>query len=244
MNEEFGVLKDMIPACEGVEMHKLAILQAGIEYLRYLEGCITQMKQEKEQDQQDESSEASLDEEESPGPEPEQGLEAEPPSTVWPTKSNSIDWQYRKPSIATTDSSSNPSPNLMPRLAQPSHRPILPSIPAFSASPRAGPQSSTPTPTLLSPAFGAIQFSPELSRVSTHTSMGVLAPSPNILPLPQAMMSLERQHKNGSPAVSEGGAEATATAALMMMSSNDRRLESAERNSRGKGMSVRDLLTS
>ncbi|KAK5266894.1 hypothetical protein LTR40_014398, partial [Exophiala xenobiotica] len=28
MNEEFGVLKDMIPACEGVEMHKLAILQA------------------------------------------------------------------------------------------------------------------------------------------------------------------------------------------------------------------------
>lgn len=27
MNEEFGVLKDMIPACHGQEMHKLAILQ-------------------------------------------------------------------------------------------------------------------------------------------------------------------------------------------------------------------------
>lgn len=27
MNEEFGVLKDMIPACQGQEMHKLAILQ-------------------------------------------------------------------------------------------------------------------------------------------------------------------------------------------------------------------------
>lgn len=27
MNEEFGVLKDLIPACRGVEMHKLAILQ-------------------------------------------------------------------------------------------------------------------------------------------------------------------------------------------------------------------------
>lgn len=27
MNEEFGVLKGMIPACTGVEMHKLAILQ-------------------------------------------------------------------------------------------------------------------------------------------------------------------------------------------------------------------------
>ena len=29
MNEEFGVLKDMIPACSGQEMHKLAILQVG-----------------------------------------------------------------------------------------------------------------------------------------------------------------------------------------------------------------------
>lgn len=29
MNEEFGVLKDMIPACAGQEMHKLAILQVG-----------------------------------------------------------------------------------------------------------------------------------------------------------------------------------------------------------------------
>lgn len=30
MNEEFGVLKGMIPACTGVEMHKLAILQVRI----------------------------------------------------------------------------------------------------------------------------------------------------------------------------------------------------------------------
>ncbi len=29
MNEEFGVLKDMVPACQGQEMHKLAILQVG-----------------------------------------------------------------------------------------------------------------------------------------------------------------------------------------------------------------------
>lgn len=27
MNEEFGTLKDMIPACKGQDMHKLAILQ-------------------------------------------------------------------------------------------------------------------------------------------------------------------------------------------------------------------------
>lgn len=31
MNEEFGVLKDMIPACCGQEMHKLAILQVSLD---------------------------------------------------------------------------------------------------------------------------------------------------------------------------------------------------------------------
>jgi hypothetical protein len=30
MNEEFGVLKDMIPACQGQDMHKLAILSVRI----------------------------------------------------------------------------------------------------------------------------------------------------------------------------------------------------------------------
>ncbi|KAI9845764.1 MAG: hypothetical protein M1838_001551 [Thelocarpon superellum] len=44
MNEEFGVLKQMIPACKDQEMHKLAILQASIEYTRYLEQCITDLK--------------------------------------------------------------------------------------------------------------------------------------------------------------------------------------------------------
>ncbi|KAL9600138.1 MAG: hypothetical protein Q9219_003394 [cf. Caloplaca sp. 3 TL-2023] len=44
MNEEFGVLKNMIPACRNQEMHKLAILQASIEYLRYLEQCVTELK--------------------------------------------------------------------------------------------------------------------------------------------------------------------------------------------------------
>lgn len=44
MNEEFGVLKDMIPACVGQEMHKLAILQASIDYMRYLEQCVADLK--------------------------------------------------------------------------------------------------------------------------------------------------------------------------------------------------------
>ncbi|KAJ5578231.1 uncharacterized protein N7459_007195 [Penicillium hispanicum] len=44
MNEEFGTLKDMIPACQGQEMHKLAILQASIDYVNYLEKCIQDLK--------------------------------------------------------------------------------------------------------------------------------------------------------------------------------------------------------
>jgi hypothetical protein len=44
MNEEFETLKGMIPACRGQSMHKLAILQAGIDYMRYLEQCVTDLK--------------------------------------------------------------------------------------------------------------------------------------------------------------------------------------------------------
>ncbi|KAL4959623.1 basic helix-loop-helix domain-containing protein [Aspergillus stella-maris] len=44
MNEEFSTLKNMIPACRGQEMHKLAILQASIDYVNYLEKCITDLK--------------------------------------------------------------------------------------------------------------------------------------------------------------------------------------------------------
>ncbi|CAI7643644.1 unnamed protein product [Penicillium pancosmium] len=44
MNEEFGTLKDMIPACRGQEMHKLAILQASIDYVNYLEQIIQDIK--------------------------------------------------------------------------------------------------------------------------------------------------------------------------------------------------------
>jgi hypothetical protein len=215
MNEEFGVLKDMIPACEGVEMHKLAILQAGIEYVRYLEGCIRTLK----------------------GEDDEEGRELKRQATG--------DWTYRKTSLSSED----PSPDIapIPSNGRAQHRPVLPSIASFSpasAGQGQGQHSATPTPTLLSPAFNAIHFSPDLSRTTTAStgrssvSTGIAA-SPNILPLPQALMPLAaRMEKSASP-LSEGGAEATATAALMMMG-NDRR--SAE--NRGKGMSVKDLLTS
>lgn len=51
MNEAFSTLKDMIPACragddeKGKEMHKLDVLNAGIEYLGYLERCLQSMNE-------------------------------------------------------------------------------------------------------------------------------------------------------------------------------------------------------
>ena len=215
MNEEFGVLKDMIPACEGFEMHKLAILQAGIEYVRYLEGCVKQLQSEG-------------DEEEVESPRKESAT------------ASTTDWVYRKPSMAAS-SSGNPSPEIAARTTQSQHRPVLPGIPSFSMPPS---HSTTLTPTLLSPAFNAIHFSPDLARTSTNstsTSMSIHNASPNILPLPQAMMTLNRE-ANKSP-MTEGKAEATATAALMMLT-NDRRAMEGRESGKGKGMSVRDLLTS
>lgn len=47
MNEEFAVLKSLIPACTG-EMHKLAILQASIDYVRYLEDCVSKLKAQRD----------------------------------------------------------------------------------------------------------------------------------------------------------------------------------------------------
>jgi hypothetical protein len=53
MNDAFSTLKEMIPACRGAderdgsgrEMHKLDVLNAGIEYLGYLEKCLERMNE-------------------------------------------------------------------------------------------------------------------------------------------------------------------------------------------------------
>lgn len=52
MNEEFSTLKEMVPACKeneeegnkAADWHKLAILQASIDYIRYLEQCVSDLK--------------------------------------------------------------------------------------------------------------------------------------------------------------------------------------------------------
>jgi len=219
MNEEFGVLKDMIPACEGVEMHKLAILQAGIEYVKYLEGCVAQLKAENEKqgqvsdqdpgmseeahhqqsekqniyeqgddDESDEDNEDEDDEmEDEPPPEYRSRVKVNYPNQANTSIANNDDWVFRdscKASMASQTSSAYPSPFLHgqqqqqpqsdEQRRQQQKRPILPaSTGSFSASPtqisiNAYVTSSTPTPTMLSPAFNSIHFSPDLSRTQTN----------------------------------------------------------------------------
>ncbi|OTB05524.1 hypothetical protein M426DRAFT_319795 [Hypoxylon sp. CI-4A] len=105
MNEEFAVLKGLIPACTG-EMHKLAILQASIEYVRYLEDCVAKLKEQHADDSTPGPAQFKLppttdndeydledreDEEEEGGPEDVEMAGSEAPSPVYaqtPSRSN------------------------------------------------------------------------------------------------------------------------------------------------------------
>lgn len=364
MNEEFGVLKDMIPACEGVEMHKLAILQAGIEYLRYLEGCVAQLKDGngKSRQNDDEARDMSKvldivlrDEESDRGnddddDDDDEDMDDEQPEAAVPyvahvqsgrqhntTSIPPSEWQFRDArtgSIASATSSAYPSPYLhglqgqgqSEEQQQHSHSRNRPSLAVGSGShsgslnhvsnSSANPSnpSATPTPTLLSPAFNSIHFSPDLTRLpvsdgsrsavtgssgtmqSSASWMSINSssqrPSPQMQPLPSpkaalhlplpplsqmTALQLPQAHTSsaGRPAVAEEGgrdysnsvggmtdasgtAEATASAALMMLTTDWRNSvgsggavgpgrgqgTAGEGRDRGKGMSVQDLLSS
>ncbi|KAK5074267.1 hypothetical protein LTR64_006589 [Lithohypha guttulata] len=257
MNEEFGVLKDMIPACKGVEMHKLAILQAGIEYVKYLQGCVDKLQGDRKGMPileplptprlavEDEESEDDEDMEETFG-------EATTPSASPRQAPNHSEFEYRRASTTTPASAStNASPALRPNTSSSSlasQRQLPPLVSkTYSTSPPPI-TAQTPLQTGISPAFNAIHFNPDLSRTYSN-QLGCL--SPNILPLPKAAMPMGAPPPGFSPSIGagqhiqEGHAEATATAALMMLT-NDRR-SMADRGGvervKGGGMSVRDLLS-
>ena len=234
MNEEFGVLKDMIPACNGVEMHKLAILQAGIEYVKYLQGCVEKL--------QDDRGSALRQEEEDDEETEEQGAGLRA-SSASPAPQPASNRRTSTATASTATTSTRPSPLLQPSMSSSSlasQRQLPPPMTKSKTYSTSPPPviAQTPTATGISPAFNAIHFSPDLSRIYSnqqHQHLGKY--SPNIHPLPQAAMPM------GATAVQEvqeGHAEATATAALMMLT-NDRRAMGG--SGRGGGMSVRDLLS-
>ncbi|KAJ6145719.1 hypothetical protein N7470_009614 [Penicillium chermesinum] len=133
MNEEFGTLKDMIPACRGQEMHKLAILQASIDYVNYLERCISDLKTAGGNPLAGPPSPSSPEFFSEPGGDAAQQPSQRPPSSLYSySASESPDTMH--PSAHVSDT----SPSFSPRTRMPSVH-TLPDIASVLPSPALGP---------------------------------------------------------------------------------------------------------
>ncbi|OAA64962.1 Helix-loop-helix DNA-binding protein [Cordyceps fumosorosea ARSEF 2679] len=213
MNEEFAVLKNMIPACTG-DMHKLAILQASIEYIRYLEDCVSQLKAQHGGEHRGDASASgnplpSIREfhptfHGEPAANGDVEMEMSDSEAVSPTFTARPDHHYQQqhhPSV---------SPALHPQDAR--HH----SYSSSSAAPEYRHHGGFTLSATPSPAFGPQRHGP-YARSSTSTSAStVTSPALN----PQTELDQE------------------ATAALLMLN-NDRRGTAVS----ARGLSVRDLLS-
>ncbi|GAB7350830.1 hypothetical protein MBLNU459_g1363t1 [Dothideomycetes sp. NU459] len=284
MNEEFGVLKDMIPACHGQEMHKLAILQASIDYLRYLEQCIGDLKA------------AASNENSSRQPAPHR-------PTAFPTSSAGHDFDEPMQQAADTDaedqdeemseddpasgaatpSTTSPVHSQHPLASAPSHTSLPPISHLTSRQPgiSSGMASATTTAAAAAAAVDASRahdvrhysvssasqasYSPYLHSQHaspffgpSHAGSGpdsasFSLTSPALVPLDSAASSSSSSSSSRAQAAGGGGGggggadarrrehelDKEAMAALLMLNS-DRR---AWKDSSGRGMSVRDLLS-
>jgi hypothetical protein len=227
MNEEFGILKDMIPACTGQEMHKLAILQvsqhpfidasnqltlpqASIDYLRYLEQCVADLK----------TANGTLQHSPSQNHAPippilDSVLHVSPPAP------------FQSPPVSQALQRNSTSPIFSPSAGSPCYN------------------SYAPTISLPSPVVDANQFQRSRSQVFASSTSSSTTTSPTLLPL-------SSQHQNQSPADSRMDVDMDheATAALLMLNADRRgaRTLSAVGGDNankvvGKGMSVKDLLS-
>ena len=289
MNEEFGVLKDMIPACQGQDMHKLAILsvrvlmnippllylltilrQAGIEYLRYLEQCVTDLQAQNNnaprppppvarpaaEDELDSDDEMVESHEVGAQPQPHSNTQIpthnttsahEPPAPL--QKTNSI---ISLPSLSQMTTN---SPSIFPGTASARHYSVS-STSQASYSPYIHSNQA-------SPAFG-----PQLNHIPQYTGPGFGLGSPALLPLDSGsqahhlrqiaegandqLSSDREQSRAATPrqgARSELELDQEATAALLMLNSDRRQWRGTgigkagdDRRASG-GMSVRDLLS-
>lgn len=247
MNEEFGVLKDMIPACNGSDMHKLAsklwlldqvgvfntykkpVLQASIEYMRYLEQCLGDLKsahshcrpldptsyQQRQQapfratPYSDGPAAGSAIEEDEEENEDEETDEASSPHSMRP-----------RGSIAASNTGHSHQPSISPALLPSSHTSPLMTVkhrPSYS-------YYSANSSALPSPAF------------EPQTQAG----GPSYAPFSLTSPALGPQEGGpGSVKELEQG-DHEATAALLMLNT-DRRNWSGPKGARG--MSVKDLLS-
>ncbi|KAL1878731.1 hypothetical protein Daus18300_002007 [Diaporthe australafricana] len=241
MNEEFAVLKDMIPACTG-EMHKLAILQASIEYVRYLQDCVEKLKSQRElpgqttpemdrvptpsgrepYDPDHEYRRAYPEEQHSPDVEMTGSDDA--PSPTFTTRPSSATTSA-SPALAAQDHSTAARHDSYVPLAAAAvehHRHY--SYSSATTSPAFGPQAG---------GYGAAGYAP-----SNHSAAGLALTSPALGPLRERDLDQE------------------AMAALLMLNSDRRGTVSSTSGGSnaagasggggggsGRGMSVRDLLS-
>ncbi|KAI6086261.1 hypothetical protein F4821DRAFT_270121 [Hypoxylon rubiginosum] len=214
MNEEFAVLKGLIPACTG-EMHKLAILQASIEYVRYLEDCITKLKEQHDDQsltpappqfklpvsndhEMYEMDDEKEDDEEEEGQEDVEMTNSEAPSPVY----------ARTPVLSNRSSI---SPTLMAQDARGRQH-------SYSSVSTEYRHYSYTAPATTSPAFGPQSY-PQHGGATSASQSALTSPALR----PQQEIDQE------------------ASAALLMLNA-DRR--GTNHGGPGRGMSVRDLLSS
>ncbi|EKG19245.1 hypothetical protein MPH_03506 [Macrophomina phaseolina MS6] len=251
MNEEFGVLKDMIPACAGQEMHKLAILQASIEYMRYLERCVAELKAANRAKNSPESpkhqvsetapwtsSNAIDDEEDSADDQDEDMSDAVSPTTATTPNAQAGQVPYPGPP------SNNTSPVLYPTDRGQFSAHTSPAIfPADGGHRRLSSLNTSPN------IFGtaASHHNHRFSNHSNTTSPSIL-PSPSVIGQPESM-SRHQSFALTSPALGpqpDSREDHEATTALLMLN-NDRRTWSGANSKAStpvsRGMSVKDLLS-
>ncbi|KAK4507729.1 hypothetical protein PRZ48_001464 [Zasmidium cellare] len=246
MNEEFGVLKDMIPACKGQEMHKLAILQASIEYLRYLEQCVSDLQAQNNNsprpqpppgkpvdDEEDEDEDEEMEDD-------QEDAGTSTPNTTGPAKSTS---GISLPSLSQITTTTTTSPSIFSSGAG-RHYSISSAASSYSpyfhsnqASPAFGPQLHHVS---TAPPFGS-QFglgSPALKPVDSASQLRHIAENATELS--------EKQRQAAKSGRSEQELDQEATAALLMLNHDRRNFRAAHESDSGRastGMSVRDLLT-
>ncbi|KAI4207910.1 MAG: hypothetical protein LQ348_000408 [Seirophora lacunosa] len=223
MNEEFGVLKNMIPACKDQDMHKLAILQSSIEYLRYLEQCVTDLKAAN-------GLKSGSVAQRSPPP-----LQQTNPAQRHPHGENDED-EDDDDDEEDEDDQDDTDVDMIGTPGLPPHQ--------TNAQQQAQAYTS-PYSEATSPALDALYQKPK----SFNSPLSGL-PSPVIGPPYSTNRSYFQQSASSSstsPTLvpdSYEGAREEATAALLMLNKDRRNTNSSGSGSAGRGMSVRDLLSS
>lgn len=254
----------MIPACAGQEMHKLAILQASIEYMRYLQQCVDELKEAhrtakphssatpspytphpepsmptfRRHDQMDEEEEEDQDEDED-----EDMSDAVSPKHDAPMQREALhSFAKTSPAIYPSDRSihsTTTSPNLGPndiRNYSVAMSPALqPSDPHRYSLGGSCIRSTATSPSIQpSPAFGG-----QTPSQPFHNPFPAAPSSRDSISGPSSGAFALTSPALGPQADRE---DHEATEALLMLNT-DRRSWNGEKNAGGRGMSVRDLLS-